>query len=91
MAEAQYNTAGQLLNPQDVAQPEPTPPTPVDGFPPVSPGDAPFSETVIPRGWAVFPTAEQVAYLNEKYPTTSVETPVAEPPPADDTAAGGAA
>jgi hypothetical protein len=39
------------------------------GMPAASPDDAPFSETTIPNGWSRFPTAEEVAYLNAKYPT----------------------
>lgn len=40
------------------------------GMPAASPDDAPFSVDDIPSGWNRFPTAEEVAYLNEKYPAT---------------------
>lgn len=39
------------------------------GMPAAAASDAPFSETTIPGGWARFPTAEEVAYLNKLYPT----------------------
>ena len=39
-----------------------------EGMPAVSPDDAPFSQDDIPSGWNRFPTAEEVAWLNEKYP-----------------------
>lgn len=38
------------------------------GMPAAAASDAPFSETTIPSGWARFPTADEVAYLNEKFP-----------------------
>jgi hypothetical protein len=42
---------------------------------PVTAADAPFSVHDIPSGWNRHPTAEEVAYLNDKYPTEGYETP----------------
>jgi hypothetical protein len=39
-----------------------------EGMPAVSPDDAPFSQDDIPSGWNRFPTAEEVDWLNGKYP-----------------------
>ena len=39
-----------------------------EGMPAASPDDAPFSTNDIPSGWNRYPTDEEVAYLNEKYP-----------------------
>ncbi len=37
-------------------------------MPAVQPADGPWSRDVIPTGWSRFPTDEEVAYLNDKYP-----------------------
>ena len=39
-----------------------------EGMPAASPDDAPFSTDDIPTGWNRFPTEEEAAYLNAKYP-----------------------
>lgn len=56
-------TEAQIAEDGDPADHGPT------GMPAAAASDAPFSETTIPGGWARFPTAEEVAYLNKLYPT----------------------
>jgi len=80
-----YNSSGQPMTPEQVAEAEAAaadagPP----GMPPASAADAPFSEGVVPHGWSRAPTAEEVAYLNGKYPVSgeAPPEPTAAPAPA---------
>jgi hypothetical protein len=69
-----YNPDGTVKTVNELVAPEDLGP---EGMPPVTESDAPFSVDTIPTGWNRFPTPEEVAYLNEKYP-------VEEPPDSSD-------
>ncbi len=55
---------GEPIVQTDIGYPSDAPPP---SIPPVDPASGPWSEDVIPSGWARYPTAEEVAYLNATY------------------------
>jgi hypothetical protein len=66
--DVQYNNDGTVKTEAQIAEAgDPADYGPV-GMPAASASDAPFSEDVVPGGWSRFPTGEEVAYLNKKYP-----------------------
>lgn len=65
--QAQYDAAGRLVDTAQVT--DTSEELGPQGCPAVSPEDAPFATDKIPAGWNRFPTEEEVAWLNKKFPT----------------------
>jgi hypothetical protein len=76
-----YNPDGTVQREADAVPEEDLGP---EGMPAVSPDDAPFSTNDIPSGWNRFPTAEEVAWLNTKYPAAFDDAGNPTEPPVED-------
>jgi len=70
--DVQYNPDGTVKTEAQIAEAGDPADQGPPGLPAAAASDAPFSEDVVPSGWSRFPTADEVAYLNKKYP---VEAP----------------